>query len=149
MGRAATELRCTSNMGTCRHIHRNEQLHHTPYKRKSIPALSPPRRDPRVGGHRIYYPLPQAHRRKAPQEAARGPPGSLYRLAARAARLPRAPRGRDAGLRPALRLPSVPLAQGVEGLHEEGALLRTAHGEAQLLPGLGVGVGVGVGVEAK
>ena len=54
-------------------------------------------------------------------------------------------------MRPALRLPSVPLAQGVEGLHEEGALLRTAHGEAQLLPGLGVGVGVGmgVGVEAK
>ena len=38
-----------------------------------------------------------------------GGPGSLYRLAARAARLPRAPRGRDAALRPVLRLPS---AQG-------------------------------------
>ena len=71
-----------------------------------------------------------------------GGPGSLHRLAARAARLPRAPRGRHAVLRAVLRaallrLRSVLLAQGVEGLHEEGALLRRAHGEAQLLPGLG------------
>ena len=52
--------------------------------------------------------------------------GSLYRLAARAPRLPRAPRDRDAGLR-------LPFAKRIEGLEQYGTLLRAAHGEAKLL----------------
>ena len=99
---------------TCQHIKLNANITHRRISEKlnqSALALSPlllPRHRPPLGGHRL---------------AARG---SLYRLAARATRLPRPPRDGGAWLRR-------PLAQCVERLEEEGPLLRTAHGETQLL----------------